>query len=81
MSAYQFNSFATAQPITTSDTAGNHFRSLLVCAAGNIVFKPYNGGTTGSSITITGALVGSVIPVETAIVMATGTTATLAGLF
>lgn len=77
---YTNTTYGSAVPVTTSDTAANHYRALLICAAGNVVFKPFNGGVTGSSITITGALVGSVIPVETAIVMSTGTTATLAGL-
>ena len=76
MSQYQFTSYSTCQPITTSDTAANHFSALLVCAAGNVVIVPMNG----AAITITSAPAGCVIPVETAIVKSTGTTATLAGL-
>lgn len=76
MSQYQFTSYSTCQPITTSDTVANHFKALLVCAAGNVAFVPM----VGAAVTITSAPAGAVIPVETAIVKATGTTATLAGL-
>jgi hypothetical protein len=76
MSQYQFTTFGSCNPITTSDTAANHFKALLVCAAGNVAFVPLNG----AAITMTSVPAGALIPVETSIVKATGTTATLAGL-
>jgi hypothetical protein len=71
--------FAKTFAITPSDSADltQPCEGLLVCAAGNVVFR----NQAGSDVTITGAAAGQHIPVKVRRVMSTGTTATVVGLW
>lgn len=64
------------EPVTTSDSAVQNYYGLLIGAAGNVVFK---SETSGSDITITGAIAGQTIPGRVTLVKSTGTTATVYG--
>lgn len=75
--------FVGATPITPSNTANsNRFPALYVVVAGNVVVTPQaaDGQPGGADITITGALVGQLIPFGVTAVKSTGTTATVVGL-
>lgn len=68
-----FSTYSSAKAITPSDTAGNTYRAIYVGGAGNVAVTTEGGDVT----TFTAPPVGSIIPVSTQKVMATGTTATL----
>jgi hypothetical protein len=62
--------------VTTSDSTANLFNSLLIAATGNLKITT----PSGNVLTFTGLPAGAVIPIPTALVWATGTTATVVGL-
>lgn len=67
----------TAQAITTSDTAPNVFTRIYVGGAGNLKVTTESGNV----VTFSAVPVGTVLPIRTSLVWATGTTATnLVGL-
>lgn len=68
-----YTGYSTAKSITPSDTVPNNFKAIYVGGAGNVTLKDVGG----NSALFTAPPVGSIIPVETTFVMATGTTATL----
>ena len=63
----------TAAAITPSDTAPNVFSRLYVGGAGNLKITTENG----DAVTFSAVPVGTVLPIRTSLVWATGTTATL----
>lgn len=72
--------YGNAKVVSKSDTVAEPegvCDGLLVAAAGNISMVT----PAGNVITITGAPVGTVIPIQTIRVNSTGTTATVVGLF
>lgn len=72
--------FAKAYPITPNDSTdiGQACEGLFVAVAGNIVLTPAQGG---SNITCTACPAGTFIPIKVKRVLATGTSATVVGLF
>jgi hypothetical protein len=68
-----FATYQTARAITPSDIVGNTFRAIYVGGAGNVSVVTAGGDT----VTFTAPPVGTIIPIETQLVRATGTTATL----
>lgn len=67
----------TASSITTSDTAPNVFTRIYVGGAGNLKVTTERGDV----VTFSAVPVGTVLPIRTSLVWATGTTATnLVGL-
>jgi hypothetical protein len=50
-------------------------KGVMVCAAGNVVYRP--AGETSGSITITGAQVGLILPQVPGLIIKTGSTAVL----
>lgn len=74
MSAPFMTDYGSAVAITPSDTAGNSFRAIYVGGAGNVAVDPESGS---GSVTFTAPPVGTIIPIRTKRVLATGTTATL----
>lgn len=74
------NNYQRCVAITTSDAtniATGITDAIMITAAGNIVFLDSGGNTT----TVTGALVGSIYPINVVRVNATGTTASSAALY
>lgn len=67
------NAARDAQPVTPSDTAGNTFDSLYVGGAGDVAVDTADGTT----VTFSGVVAGTVLPIRVTRVWATGTTATL----
>jgi hypothetical protein len=63
----------TAQAVTTSDTAPNVFTRVYVGGAGNLKVTTENGDV----VTFSAVPVGTVLPIRTSLIWATGTTATL----
>lgn len=63
----------TASAITTSDTAPNVFSRIYVGGAGNLKVTTENGDV----VTFSAVPVGTVLPIRTSLIWATGTTATL----
>jgi hypothetical protein len=74
MSNITYNQYtaSTAKPITTSDTVVNKFSGLYVGGAGTIKVTT----SEGDIVTFTSPTVGQIIPIQTALVWATGTSAT-----
>jgi hypothetical protein len=72
--------FKVARTLSPSDTTdfGVPYEGFIVAAAGNAVVVPVDGSAT---ITFTGLLVGSHIPIKFRRVNATNTTATLIGVW
>lgn len=68
-----FSTYASAKPITPSDTAAQTYRAIYVGGAGNVTVVT----TGGDTVTFTAPPVGTILPVEVQLVKATGTTATL----
>lgn len=68
-----FSTYASAKAITPSDTVQQTYRAIYVGGAGNVTVVTSGGDTA----TFTAPPVGTIIPVETSLVKATGTTATL----
>lgn len=67
----------TASAITPSDTAANIFTRIYVGGTGNVKVTT----ESGNAVTFTAVPVGTVLPIRTSLVWATGTTATnLVGL-
>jgi len=56
-------------------------QQILIAAAGNLVFAAQGSPSSAADITITGALVGTVLPIRIAYLRSTGTTATVVGLW
>lgn len=56
-------------------TIGDTVKGIVVCATGNVVFRPVG---SGSDITMTGLPAGYIIPYHIVTIRQTGTTATLA---
>lgn len=75
-----YNGFKVARTLSPSDTTdfGQPYEGFIVAAAGNAVIVPVDGSAT---ITFTGLLVGSYIPIKLRRVNATNTTATLVGVW
>jgi hypothetical protein len=69
-----YTGYSTAKAITPSDTASNKFKAIYVGGAGNLAVTDIGNG---AAVTFTAPPVGSIIPIETSLVMATNTTATL----
>ena len=70
--AFNTTQYTDAVAITTSDTADNFFSSIYIGGGGNLVVVT-EGGTT---VTFTGVLIGTIIPIRVVKVKATSTTAT-----
>ena len=69
--------YQTGAAIVPSDTALLNIRGIYVGVTGNISLLTYGG----NAITLTGVLAGTILPIETSRINATGTTATsLVGL-
>ncbi|PXX41093.1 MULTISPECIES: hypothetical protein [Burkholderia] len=68
-----YSIYSTAAAITPSDTAAQTYRAIYVGGAGNVAVKT----TGGNTVTFTAPPVGTILPVEVQLVLATGTTATL----
>ena len=63
----------TASAVTTSDTAPNVFTRIYVGGTGNVKVTTENGDV----VTFSAVPVGTIIPIRTSLIWATGTTATL----
>ncbi|UEP31600.1 spike base protein, RCAP_Rcc01079 family [Burkholderia sp. B21-007] len=68
-----YSTYSSAKAITPSDTTAQTYRAIYVGGAGNVAVTT----TGGDVVTFTAPPVGTIIPVETRLVMATNTTATL----
>lgn len=68
-----FSTYSSAKTITPSDSAAQTYRAIYVGGTGNLTVTTTGGDTT----TFNAVPVGTIIPVETQLVKATGTTATL----
>lgn len=67
-----FSTYSSAKTITPSDTVAQTYRAIYVGGTGNLTVKTAGGDST----TFNAVPVGTIIPVETQLVNATGTTAT-----
>lgn len=65
--------YTTAVAITKSDTVQQNYRAIYVGGAGNVAVTTIGGNV----VTFTAPPVGTIIPIETSLVMSTNTTATL----
>lgn len=70
-----YEQWADAVAVTTNDSTANIFSALIVAATGNVKITT----PSGNVLTFTGLAAGAVIPIPTALVWATGTTATVIG--
>lgn len=68
-----FSTYSSAKAITPSDSNAQTYRAIYVGGAGNVAVTTSGGDV----VTFTAPPVGTIIPVETKLVMATNTTATL----
>jgi len=62
--------FTIAKVITPSDTLPNAFDAIYAGSTGNIVVMPDQGG---AAVTFTAVQIGTVLPIKTRLVLATGT--------
>jgi len=77
MSSARVNSSDLFRAITPSDvTATTGIRSIYIQATGNVALEDKQGNAVTFAVTV-----GQVLPVQPAKVLATGTTATVIGLF
>lgn len=74
MSNYRYNEYSAsgARAITTSDSTPNLFSGIYVGGAGNVKVTTKEGDV----VTFTAPTVGQIVPIQTTLVWATGTTAT-----
>jgi len=68
-------SYSAAAAVVPSDTAAQRFLGIYVGGAGNVAVEPRD--SIGTTFVFTAVPVGTILPVATARVLATGTTATL----
>lgn len=75
-----FHGFKVARTIVPDNTTnfGVPYEGFIVAVAGNAVVVPVDGSAT---LTFTGLLVGSYIPIKFKRINSTGTTATLIGVW
>lgn len=66
------SSYGSAAVVTTSDTAGNSFAAFMPGVTGAIAFQ----NVLGATITLAAVPAYTIIPIATARIMASGTTAT-----
>jgi hypothetical protein len=68
-------------PVTPHDSNSNRWPRLFVMVTGAVVITPVNpDGSNGSDLTLTAMPAGTIIPIQTSLVKATGTTATVCAL-
>jgi hypothetical protein len=65
--------WSDAVAVTPSDTAEQRFSGLYIGGAGDVAIK----GVSGAAVTFKAVPVGTILPITTAAVMSTNTTATL----
>jgi len=75
-STHSSGAIRAVTPSDSTDLALGTCRALYVGAAGNISIDDLSGKTAGESVVFVGVAAGSILPVQTARVNATGTTAT-----
>tara|TARA_Y100000034_G_C6821721_1_gene370140 strand:- start:592 stop:822 length:231 start_codon:yes stop_codon:yes gene_type:complete len=68
-----YETYTIAESVTVSNTATNQFKALYVGTGGNVVVESYNSGDT---VTFYNVPSGTVLPIKTAKVRNTGTSAT-----
>ena len=69
--------YSRCDAITGSDTVQQHFSGLICLATGNVTFRARD---SAANVTVTGAPVGLIIPIETILVLLTGITGSWGGL-